>query len=153
MIQENYMKIESIYQEWDKDNTLDLSDLARDSVNTAKLHHKYFRFYIEEGMKLRVMKENLKVLKRDRYEWYNGSLDKTTIDKYEWLPTPDKICNTKMESKENVEHDSIIIDEVLKIGLQETKVEYLESIIKMINNRGFQIKAAIDFERFRSGLL
>jgi len=41
----------------------------------------------------------------------------------------------------------------LKIGMQEEKVNYLENIIKMISNRGFQIKSIIDWERFRTGAM
>ena len=30
-------------------------------------------------------------------------------------------------------------------------VDYLESIIKQITNRGFQLKTIVDWERFRTG--
>ena len=39
----------------------------------------------------------------------------------------------------------------LKIGMSEAKVEYLESIVKQINNRGYQLKNITDWERFKSG--
>jgi GTP-binding protein YchF len=47
--------------------------------------------------------------------------------------------------------DKEIIDMSLKIGLQQEKVELLESIIKSLTNRGFQIKAAIDWYKFTMG--
>ena len=50
-----------------------------------------------------------------------------------------------------MEADKEIIDLSLKIGLQQEKVEFLESIIKSLNNRGYNIKAAIDFLKFTSG--
>ena len=51
-----------------------------------------------------------------------------------------------------MEADKEIIDISLKIGLQQEKVEFLESIIKSLNNRGYNIKAAIDWQRFINGL-
>tara|TARA_Y100000361_G_scaffold16586_1_gene13009 strand:+ start:191 stop:358 length:168 start_codon:yes stop_codon:yes gene_type:complete len=38
-----------------------------------------------------------------------------------------------------------------KIVMMEEKINYLDSIVKMINNRGFQIKSAIDWIKFKSG--
>ena len=40
----------------------------------------------------------------------------------------------------------------LKIDYYETMLVYLESILKMISNRTFQIKNSIEFMRFNSGL-
>ena len=34
----------------------------------------------------------------------------------------------------------------------QEKINYVESIIKMINNRGFQIKSAIDWIKFKHGI-
>jgi hypothetical protein len=39
----------------------------------------------------------------------------------------------------------------LKIAVQQEKVDVLESIIKSIKDRGFQIKNAIEWERFKVG--
>jgi hypothetical protein len=47
--------------------------------------------------------------------------------------------------------DDDIIKMNLKIGYQQEKVEFLESIIKSLVNRGFQIKAAIEWQRFTMG--
>jgi hypothetical protein len=44
-----------------------------------------------------------------------------------------------------------MISASLKMGEQAQKVEYLEAIIKQINNRGFAIRAIIDWEKFRVG--
>jgi len=40
----------------------------------------------------------------------------------------------------------------LKIDYYDTMLVYLESILKVIQNRTFQIKNAIEFMRFNSGL-
>jgi hypothetical protein len=39
----------------------------------------------------------------------------------------------------------------LKVGLQQEKVEFLETITKSITNRNFIIKNAIDWNRFVMG--
>ena len=40
----------------------------------------------------------------------------------------------------------------LKIDYYDTMLVYLESILKVIQNRTYQIKNAIEFMRFNSGL-
>ena len=59
--------------------------------------------------------------------------DKDTMTKY--LDADDKLSNA-----------------TLKIDYYDTMLVYLESILKVIQNRTFQIKNAIEFMRFNSGL-
>jgi len=51
----------------------------------------------------------------------------------------------------HIEADQDIINLNLKIAMQQEKVDVLESIIKSIKDRGFQIKNAIEFEKFKVG--
>ena len=44
-----------------------------------------------------------------------------------------------------------IHDKYLKIYVDE-KINYIDSVIRMINNRGFQIKSAIDWIKYKDGI-
>ena len=59
--------------------------------------------------------------------------DKDTMQKY--MDADDKLSNVS-----------------LKIDYYDTMLVYLESILKQITNRTYQIKNAIEFIRFNSGL-
>jgi radical SAM superfamily enzyme len=48
--------------------------------------------------------------------------------------------------------DQDMIKVNLQLGVQEEKVEVLDSIIKTIGNRGFQLKNYIDWKKFENGL-
>jgi hypothetical protein len=50
-----------------------------------------------------------------------------------------------------IEADEDIIKLSLKIGVQQEKIDFLESIIKTIINRGYNIKSAIEFIKFTNG--
>jgi hypothetical protein len=50
-----------------------------------------------------------------------------------------------------IEADKDIVELSLKIGGQQEKVEFLESIIKSFQTRGYIIKNAIEFLRFQTG--
>ena len=47
--------------------------------------------------------------------------------------------------------DDDLIEANQKLEYQKIKVEFLESIIKSLNTRGYNIKSAIDFLRFTMG--
>jgi len=142
------MKLDEIYDQWKKDSELDKTELGDESLKIPKLHHKYFQVYTSEKLLLRKYESELKQLKLSKYEFY--TMGPTEDTPKEWkLPPRGMIL--KGDIPMYLEGDQDIINLSLKIGLQQEKVELLESIIKSLTNRGFQIKAAIDWYRFTMG--
>ena len=91
----------------------------------------------------------MRQLKLAKYEFYTQGPTKETQDLGWELPARGMILKAEMPMY--LEGDKDIIELSLKIGLQQEKVELLESIIKSLSNRGFQIKAAIDWFKFTMG--
>jgi hypothetical protein len=141
--------IAKIFEEWEKDGAIDQSDISRAATNIPKIHNKYFRHYVEEGLKLKKLKAEYKILVRNKTEWYKGDLDEEELKEHGWKPQPLKIL--RADIPQYLESDSDIIRKTLVIGLQEEVVSYLESIVKQINNRNFILKTIVDFERFKGG--
>ena len=145
------MKIEEIYTMWASDTEIDQTNISNESAKIPQLHNKYYRIYMEEGMKLRQFRAKYKQLKLLKEQYYKGELDITELKEHGWDPQPLKILRQDIPS--HIEADNDIVDLSLKIGMQEEKVNYLEAIIKMISNRGFQLKTIVDWERFRTGAM
>jgi len=145
------MKIEEIYEMWAKDSEIDQTNVSGESANIPKLHNKYFRVYMEEGMKLKQLRAKYKQLKLLKEQYYRGELDITELQQYGWEPQPLKILRTDISTYIDADQDMINLS--LKVGMIEEKVNYLEAIIKMISNRGFQLKTILDWERFRTGAM
>lgn len=143
------MNIEEIYEMWAKDCEIDQTNISNESANIPKLHNKYFRFYVDEGLRLKKLKADYKKLVKLKGEYYRGELDFEELKDYGWEPFALKVLKTDVPTY--VEADNDVINLSLKMGLQQEKVNYLESIIKMISNRGFQLKTIVDWERFRTG--
>ena len=53
--------------------------------------------------------------------------------------------------KTYLESDEDIINIEAKIKYVEQALYFLDSVMRMISNRGFQIKSAIDWEKFING--
>lgn len=143
------MKIEQLYTEWAKDGEIDLGDISRTNADIPKLHNKYFRWYTEEGLKLKKYKADYKILVKLKTDYYSGNMDSYELKEHGWDPQPLKILRQDIPTY--IESDKDIINMSLKIGLQEAIVEYLESIIRQINSRNFILKNIIDWEKFRTG--
>jgi hypothetical protein len=143
------MQIDDIISNWQVDNVIDPTDVGNASLSIAKLHAKYLRFLTEERLLLRKLRVQYKELHKMKYEYYSGTLSEDDLKQNGWQPFLQKVLKTDLSMY--IESDQDIVKLSLKIGLQEEKVDVLDSIIKSINNRGFQIKNYIDWTKFTNG--
>ena len=62
------------------------------------------------------------------------------------------IRDSKDTMQKYLDADEKLSNSSLKIEYYDTMLTYIESILKVIQNRTFQIKNAIEFMRFNAGL-
>lgn len=146
---EKEMKVEDIMASWDKDSKLDETELATESTKIPTLHNKYLKIFLAERVRLFQMKADLKKKRRVLLEYYLGELDQEELEELGRDQFYKKLLKNEVDLY--IDSDDLLTDISLKVTLQQEKVDYLESIIKSINNRGFQIKNAIDWNRFITG--
>lgn len=144
------MKLEQIFEMWHQDSKIDHTELSHEALRIPQLHHKYFQVYSHERLVLRKYEAELKRLKLDKYEFYTQGPTPETHAKGWQLPPIGKII--KSDVGQYVDSDKDIIELTLKVGVQQEKIELLDSIIRSLNNRGYLIKSAIDFEKFKVGM-
>lgn len=143
------MKLENIFELWEQDSVINRDNLDHESLNASKLHQKYHKIYTQERLTLRKYEAELKQLRLDKFEFYTQGPTKETVEKGWQLPPIGKIL--KADANTYVDADNDVVALSLKIGIQHEKIELLESIIKSIMNRGFQIKNAIEWIKFQNG--
>ena len=81
-------------------------------------------------------------------EYFSGKADPEV---YAEKPFPKKIRD-KDTMQKYLDADEKLSNTSLKIDYYDTMLTYIESILKVIQNRTYQIKNAIEFIRFNSGL-
>jgi len=143
------MKLEEIQESWEKDSCIDRTELGEESLRIPQLHSKYYKIYSAERMLLRKLEYQYKALKQTKYEYYNGSLSEELLKENGWEPNPLKILRTDIPMY--IESDSDINTIQARIDMQKEKIEFVESIIKSLPNRGYQIAQAISWEKFKVG--
>ena len=145
------MKLEEIQEFWNADREIDITELATESVRIPQIHDKYLKIYIDERIRLKGLQFELTKLVRLKTDYYAGKLTQEELEKLGWEQFLQRLL--KNEISTYIESDSDIIKHKKNIVLIEEKCYYLDSIIKMISNRGFQIKSAIDWIKYKSGIV
>lgn len=143
------MKLEEIQSLWEEDSQIDRTELGEESLKISRLHNKYFKIFSNERLSLRKLEMDYKSLYKLKYQYYQGILSDEEYKELGWEPFQLKVL--KQDIPVYIEGDADIININLRIGLQSEKVSYVESIIKSLANRGYQIKNVIEWERFKIG--
>ena len=143
------MNIEDIVIQWDNDSQLDETELGEEAVKIPKLHNKYLKIFMGERISLFKMKGERNKLKKVLIEYYLGELDRDELQELGRDQFYKKLLKNEIDNY--LESDELYIESNLKVAMQQEKVDYLEAIIKSLNNRNFQIKSAIDWYKFTQG--
>ena len=140
--------LEAIQEMWEKDSKIDRDNLHEESLNIPSLHAKYFALYNNIFLLRKRAEQQRKNIRHERYEYFSGKSD---TEVYAENPFPKKIRDKDTMTK-YLDADEKLSNASLKIDYYDTMLTYIESILKVIQNRTFQIKNAIEFMRFQSGL-
>ncbi len=140
------MTLEELQAEADKDLVIDDTELDTESLKTPILHNKYLQYYNKFNLLLKKSQWEERTLQREKWEYYTGKSDPSV---YKEKPFDLKVLKNDVHIYINADEDIQKIQ--AKIIYQEAIVNYLEQILRMINNRSFTIKNAIEWRRFTSG--
>ena len=142
------VNLEAIQEMLEKDAKIDRDNLHEESLNIPSLHAKYFDLYNTIFLLRKKAEQQRKNIRHERYEYFSGKSDP---DVYIENPFPKKIRDKDTMQKYLDAYEKLSTSS-LKIEYYDTMLVYIESILKVIQNRTFQIKNAIEFMRFQSGL-
>ena len=140
--------LDTIQEMWEKDAKIDRDNLHDASLNIPSLHAKYFQIYNTIFLLRKKAEQQRKNIRHERYEYFSGKADP---DVYIQNPFPKKIRDKDTMTK-YLDADEKLSNASLKIEYYDTMLTYLESILKVIQNRTYQIKNAIEFMRFNAGM-
>ena len=140
--------LDTIQEMWEKDAKIDRDNLHDESLNIPSLHAKYFQIYNTIFLLRKKAEQQRKNIRHERYEYFSGKADP---DVYIQNPFPKKIRDKDTMTK-YLDADEKLSNSSLKIEYHDTMLTYLESILKVIQNRTYQIKNAIEFMRFNAGM-
>ena len=142
------LDLDTIQKMWEQDSRIDPDNLHTESLNIPILHSKYFEIYNTIILLKKKAEQQKKNIRHQRYEYFAGKADP---DVYLENPFPKKIRD-KETLQGYLDSDEKLSQSSLKVDYYDVMLSYLQDIMKMIHQRNYQIKNAIDFQKFASGL-
>ena len=141
------MNLETLQDMWKSDSKLDEDLHDNDSLAIPQLHMKYMEFHNKYSLMKKERDIEMKRLIREKWFYYKG---KAPSSVYKEMP-----FDLKLTTKEEI---SMFIEADEDIGKLKYKIEYidqvlffLDGVLRMINNRTYHIKNAIEWKKFQSG--
>ena len=143
------MKLEDIQELWHRDSEIDYTELGTESIRIPQIHAKYLKIFTDERIRLQGVEIELSKLVRTKTEYYSGKMSQEELERHGWEQYLGRLL--KNEIANYIESDDDVIKLKQQLVVLQEKVNYLDSVIRMINNRGFQIKNALDWLKFSHG--
>ena len=141
------MNLDQIQEMWERDSQIDPDNLHDESLKIPQLHSKYYTLYNTITLLREKARETYNRVRLERYNYYTG---KAPTEVYIEEPFPYKVRD-KEALQRYLDADEKLNKADLKIRYYDVQLKSLEEIIKNVSNRTFQIKNAIEWNKFQAG--
>ena len=132
---------------WEKDSRIDPDNLHDESLKIPQLHSKYYTLYNTITLLREKARESYAKVRLERYNYYTG---KATAEVYAEEPFPYKV-REKDAIQRHLDADDKMNKIDMKIKYYDVMLKFLEEIIRAVSNRTYQIKNAIEWNKFQAG--
>ena len=140
------MNIDDLYNEIERDLKIDDTELDLESIRTPQLHNKYLKLYTTYSLQYKKLQDDYKVMYRFKWEYYGG---KSPPEVYAEKPFELKIL--KADIGIYLDSDSELQQLSQKMAYAKQITDYLERILREINNRNWTIRNTIEWKKFLHG--
>jgi hypothetical protein len=143
------MIFDELKQQVQEDLKIDSTELAIESVNTPQIHNKYLLFLKKHKEALAEDERTFRVMKKYKWLYYTGKLSKEELDQFKWEPFDLNILKTDVDKFIDADDDVIKLER--QITEKKELVNYLDGVVKIVANRQWNIRSAIEWIKFSHG--
>jgi hypothetical protein len=140
--------IEQILKHWEKDSVVDSTEPGKELIRIPILHNKYLTILIKHKLASKKANFDYLRLKKIKWEYYNGKLSKEELEEHGWEQFK---FTLKSDITTYLESDNDLIRLLEKKIYHEEVITMIESIMKELNSRTYQLKDFIAWEKFING--
>lgn len=142
-------KLDELLFMWAKDAEIDRTEPGQALIQIPILHSKYLNILSRHRMLAKEAEFKYNKIKKLKWEYYTGKLDEDELNKRGWQPFPYVVkgdLSTYMESDDDINKC------LASKAIHEEIVEVCQAILKELNNRAWELKSFIDWEKFIRGI-
>lgn len=140
--------IDDLKSEWAIDAVIS-DDLGGEALKIPMLHAKYLDHYITAKMKSTKIDLELAQLKSNKRKWFRGELTTDELKELGWQQWQYRTLKTDIEGL--LEGDLDVQKLLARQSYMKIMIYYVESVLSELKSRNFEIKAALDWQRFKAG--
>jgi hypothetical protein len=141
------MTLDELKLQVQRDLKVDNEHLDTESLKNQEIKANYLDYKSRYELLLYKAKGDYKRMYRDKWEYYGGKADAKI---YAAKPFDLKVLKTDLAVY--ISADEEIMNAENKIGYLETVIDYIKGVIKSVDNRGWDIKNAIEWRKFEAGV-
>ena len=143
------MNLDQLKEESRKDLIIENEEqLGSESLKNQKIKTKYLDQRSRFQLLLQKANGDYQRMYREKWEYYGGKAD---VKVYVAKPFDLKVLKNDLAMY--ISSDEEIIELMDKIGYLEIVIKYIDGVIKSIDNRGWDIKNAIEWKKFEAGMM
>ena len=142
------MNLDELKLQVSQDLRVDDEHLDTESLKNQEIKAKYLDHKSKFELLLFKAKGDYKRLYREKWEYYGGKAEAKV-----YVAKPFDLKVLKNDLAMYINSDEEVIQLMDKIGYLEIVVKYIDGVIKSIDNRGWDIKNAIEWKKFEAGMM
>ena len=122
--------------------------LGSESLKNQKIKAKYLDYRTSFAQLLQKANGDYQRMYREKWEYYGGKADAKV-----YVAKPFDLKVLKNDLAMYISSDEEFMNLSNKIAYLESTIKYMECVIKSIDNRGWDIKNAIEWKKFEAGMV
>jgi hypothetical protein len=142
-------QLDELLEMWRKDSDIDRTEPGKALLDIPKLHSKYLNILSRHRLLAKESEFKLNKMRVLKWEYYTGKLDEDQLKQYGWEPFPYVL---KAEVNNYIEADDDINKRMAIKTMHEEIVDVCGAILKELNNRAWELRSFIDWEKFIQGV-
>lgn len=131
------------------DLRIDETRLDEESLRTPQLHNKYLMLLLRLKNRKDKLERDLKALQKDKWLYYTGKMSEEELKRLGWEPFELNVLRTDVDRIMDADKDILEVEG--KYRELSRVVDYIEDVVKVISNRQWSIRSAIDWQKFTNG--
>lgn len=137
------------FKEIENDLKIDDTCLDTESLRTPQLHNKYLMLLLRLRNRKDRLERDLKALQKDKWLYYTGKMSEEELKRLGWEPFELNVLRTDVDRIMDADKDILEVESKYRELCRV--VDYIEDVVKVISNRQWSIRSAIDWQKFTNG--
>jgi len=140
--------LENLISQWEKDSVIDQTEPGKEIVRIPLLHNQFNKYMALHNLATKRAILEYDRVKKLKWLYYSGKLDQDDLDKLGWEPFR---FTLKSDINVYIDGDDDLIKLKTKKAYHEEAANFCVNVMKELNNRTWQLKEFIGWEKFIQG--